>query len=163
MITQSKKTSHSYLRRILALPALLLAISLFSFTVLKAQSSSDTKRDTAGNAKRYDEKLDAEKIAREQKDRENGRLMNGKLKIALQNLSKGPEGNKLDAKKLMEAILMDPPEITYYVDGVVRSPGYIKSLKEEDVATVNVYTGDTAAKKFGEDGRHGVIEFSTKK
>jgi hypothetical protein len=163
MITQSKKTSHSYLRRVLALPVVLLAVSLFSFTVLRAQSSSDTKQDTTGNAKRYDEKVDAEKIARDQHDRENGRLMNSKLKIALQSLSQGPEGNKLDAKKLMEAILKDPPDIIYYVNGVVRSPEYVKGLKEEEVATVNLLTGDMAAKKFGENGRHGVIEFTTKK
>src|SRR5450631_3499308 len=159
MITQSKKTSHSYLRRVLALPVMLLAVSLFSFTVLKAQSSSDTKQDTAGNAKRYEEKLDAEKIAADRRDAENGRLLNGKLKIALKNLSQGPEGDKLDAKKLTEAILKDPPDIIYYVNGEKRSPDYVKGLKEDYVAAVTLLTGEAAAKKFGEDGRHGVIEF----
>ena len=159
MITQSNKTSYSYLRRILALPIILSVVSLFSCTVLRAQSD----KDTSGDAKRYAEKLDAEKIAQDQRDRENGRLLNGKLKLALMQLSQGPAGDKMDAKKLMEAILKDPPDITYYVNGGIRSPEYIKSLKEEDVTAVNVYTGDAATKKFGDNARHGIVEFSTKK
>lgn len=50
------------------------------------------------------------------------------------------------------------------IDGVKKGFGKekIKDLSPDDIATVNVFKGESALTKFGDDGRNGVIEVWTK-
>ena len=54
--------------------------------------------------------------------------------------------------------LAQPPLV--FIDGVKRD---MNSVPPNEIATVNVWKGDSAIKKYGEEGKNGVVEINTKK
>lgn len=52
---------------------------------------------------------------------------------------------------------------SFIVDGKEMTEGDFKKIKPEDIESVDVLKGDNAIKKYGEKGKHGVIEITTKK
>jgi TonB-dependent SusC/RagA subfamily outer membrane receptor len=54
------------------------------------------------------------------------------------------------------------PELLYVIDGE-RMPKGISLLNPEDIETINVYKGEGANLRYGEDGKNGVIDIRTKK
>lgn len=55
------------------------------------------------------------------------------------------------------------PQPLYYLDGVEISPERMKALDPNEIESINVFKGDSAALKYGEKGRNGVILIQTKK
>jgi TonB family protein len=56
-------------------------------------------------------------------------------------------------------------EPLYIIDGINqgRSDETIKSLDPDNIESINVLKGESALKKYGEEGQHGVVEIITKK
>lgn len=50
-----------------------------------------------------------------------------------------------------------------YLDGKEILQSELEQIKPTDIASVNVLKGETAIKKYGDKGKHGVIEITTKK
>jgi hypothetical protein len=50
----------------------------------------------------------------------------------------------------------------YIIDGKESTEEDMKSLDPSDIATINVYKGDKANEKFGDKGKDGVVEITTK-
>ncbi|WP_396635805.1 TonB family protein [Maribacter sp. R77961] len=51
----------------------------------------------------------------------------------------------------------------YLVDGVEATMDYVRALNPDDIATVNVFKNKVALDKYGEKGKYGVVEITTKK
>lgn len=73
-------------------------------------------------------------------------------------------------KRTLSKDTSTPPVITltsssplYIVDGVKRGHGMPRNVKEENIASMHVWKGEDAIKRYGEDGRFGVVEIITKK
>lgn len=68
------------------------------------------------------------------------------------------------AQKVVPKVKSEMEEPLVIIDGVRQGFGKdkIAHLKPEEIESVNVLKGETAAGKYGEDGQHGVIEVTTK-
>jgi TonB-dependent SusC/RagA subfamily outer membrane receptor len=51
----------------------------------------------------------------------------------------------------------------YVIDGVVAEDSNIESLSPDNIESISVLKGETAIAKYGEKGKNGVIEITTKK
>jgi TonB family protein len=49
-----------------------------------------------------------------------------------------------------------------YVDGIKSNEESMKAINSENIASVHVYKSDKAVERYGEDGRDGVVEITTK-
>jgi TonB-dependent SusC/RagA subfamily outer membrane receptor len=55
----------------------------------------------------------------------------------------------------------EPP--LYLIDGIAIPGDSLKNLAPNDISRINVLKGDSAVAKYGEKGRNGVVEITTKK
>jgi hypothetical protein len=62
--------------------------------------------------------------------------------------------------QLVVQIVRNPPDVIFYVNGVVTPRENIKKLDPEKIATMNIFKGKDAISRHGEKARNGVIEFT---
>jgi beta-lactamase regulating signal transducer with metallopeptidase domain len=56
-----------------------------------------------------------------------------------------------------------PKDVLYVIDGKEMESGSMKDIDPNMIKSINVLKGENAAKKYGEKGKNGVIEITTKK
>jgi hypothetical protein len=56
-----------------------------------------------------------------------------------------------------------PKDVLYIIDGKEMTSGSIKDIEPTSIKMVSVLKGENAIKKYGEKGKNGVIEITTKK
>jgi hypothetical protein len=56
-----------------------------------------------------------------------------------------------------------PKDVLYIIDGKEMTSGSIKDIEPTSIKMVSVLKGENAVKKYGEKGKNGVIEITTKK
>ena len=56
-----------------------------------------------------------------------------------------------------------PANVLYVVDEVARDKEYVNTIKPDQIQSINVLKGENAVHKYGEKGKEGVIEVTTKK
>jgi hypothetical protein len=56
-----------------------------------------------------------------------------------------------------------PKDVLYIIDGKEMTSGSIKDIDPTSIKMVSVLKGENATKKYGEKGKNGVIEITTKK
>jgi beta-lactamase regulating signal transducer with metallopeptidase domain len=178
MLATSKNARYSYLRRVCALPILLLVIFLASFKMVNAQTDPKLNPNTSVKV----DKLSIHPI--------NDSVANvaisyvdAKGKPALLNMVAGyskNDSNKkntvhdeesgerrdvslAETKEIVKQIIQNPPrEDVYFVDGKEYSPGEIRKLDPDKIRTINVYNRNEALKRFGDKAKNGAIVFTTK-
>lgn len=178
MLTTSKNTTYSYLRRLCALPVLLLVTFLVSFKIVNAQTDLKLSPNTSVKV----DKLSIHQI--------NDSVANVAInyidvqgKPAMLNLVAGyskNDSNKTnivydeesderrevsvaETKEIVKQIIQNPPaEDVYFVDGKEYSPEDVRKLDPEKIVTINVYNRKEALKRFGDKAKNGAIVFTTK-
>lgn len=142
MITNPQKTSHRYLRKLLALPLTVLLTLLLAFTY---------KNKVSENKSNYL----AEKNVITTKGDKNVLLHSRSL------TDTQPPVNILRGIKLKGSDSTNPPLIM--IDGVVQPESNFKNIDPNFIESMNVLKAKTATDKYGEDGKNGVIEIIIKK
>ena len=182
MITTSKKTPYSYIRRVLAIPLIATIVALFSVTLTKAQTDPKTN---PGSVKVTNVKIE-KKAGKASGDSladvtilyvsSNGspdtlRLKNvgfskndssqNKAHILLED---GTEKELMpgEVNSWVKSIIQDPPNVLYYVNAKQVSRESIESLDPSKVTTANTYHGQDAITRYGDKAKDGVIVFTTK-
>ena len=56
-----------------------------------------------------------------------------------------------------------PKDVLYIIDGKEMESGNMKDIDPSMIKSINVLKGETALKLYGEKGKNGVIEITTKK
>jgi TonB-dependent SusC/RagA subfamily outer membrane receptor len=56
-----------------------------------------------------------------------------------------------------------PKDVLYIIDGKEMESGSMKDIDPNTIKSINVLKGETALKLYGEKGKNGVIEITTKK
>ncbi|HET7116567.1 MAG TPA: N-acetylmuramoyl-L-alanine amidase, partial [Hanamia sp.] len=59
-------------------------------------------------------------------------------------------------------ILPPPPNALIFINGKISSKDEMKKIPSGNIQSINVLKGETAIKKYGEKGKNGVIEITTK-
>jgi hypothetical protein len=63
--------------------------------------------------------------------------------------------------QLVVQIVRNPPDVLFYVNGVVTPRENVKKLDPDKIATINIFRGKDAISRHGERAKNGVIEFTT--
>lgn len=178
MLTTSKKTQYSYLRRVCALPIVLLVTILLSFTIVNAQT--DPKLNPGDSVKVDKVSLHAindsvVEVAINYTDKNSQpRILNLTAGYSKKDSSKAnilydeesgetKEVSFAETNEIVKQIIQNPPtEDAYFVDGKEYSPEEVRKLDPEKIKTINVYNRDAALKRFGDKAKNGAIVFTTK-
>ena len=56
-----------------------------------------------------------------------------------------------------------PKDVLYIIDGKEMESGSMNDVDPNTIKSINVLKGENALKKYGEKGKNGVIEITTKK
>jgi hypothetical protein len=56
-----------------------------------------------------------------------------------------------------------PKDVLYVIDGKEMESGSMKDVDPNTIKSINVLKGENAVKKYGDKGKNGVIEITTKK
>ncbi len=163
MFTTSKKTSYSYLRRLMILPLLCLVIVFFSF---KTKGQNSTKPKIAAENKRTDKlkgvvvtdetskgnitNLEGTEATKKIKD------SSGRVVLTLTDERINTTTNNADTPAVEKALVV--------LDGVQMSweESHKKDIPAEQIKSINVLKDKPAIDKYGEKGANGVIEITTK-
>ena len=157
MITTSKQTSFSYLRRILVLPVAMLVCALFSFTMARAQNKPDSA--SMREQKLKDEQ--AEYIKQSPEEKKTHEVVQEEI-----------------SKHKAEAIMNNLPDVLYLINGVESTKEQISKLPPASIKSItclcigknrNEYKeqlqspwGKELTARFGDRVKNGVIELTTK-
>ncbi len=100
------------------------------------------------------------------KDIQSINVLKGKSATKLYG-EKGKNGVVIINKKSKEIVSTvseknSKPDPVYFVDGKEISKEELKNMPVESIASISVHKGDEAIKKYGEKGKDGVIEITTK-
>jgi hypothetical protein len=178
MLTTSKNARHSYLRRVGALPILLLVTILLSFKAVNAQTDpklnprdtlkvnkvsiharNDSLADVAINYTGEDGRSDTLTLVA-------GYSKNDSHKPNILYDEESGERKEISAeetREIVKEIIKNPPtEDIYFVDGQEYPREDIKKLDPEKIKTINSYPGGEAVKRFGDKAKKGAIVFTTK-
>ncbi|HSU49706.1 MAG TPA: M56 family metallopeptidase, partial [Segetibacter sp.] len=173
MLTSSRKTSFTYLRRIAVLPLLAFTYVLFAFTIKKGADTKSSKQalaDQVGKSevvlegKVADTKEDdiqdttfrkkANKTTRVTTDSRDTTVttdaINGQSKTAVKISSKDPKNNLNKTLVVLDGIEMSWQEFEN------------KGVKGEEIQSMNVLKDKYATDKYGDKGNDGVIEITSK-
>ena len=63
--------------------------------------------------------------------------------------------------QLVVQIVRNPPDVLFYVNGVVTPRENVKKLDPDKIATINIFRGKDAISRHGEKAKNGVIELTT--
>ena len=178
MLTTSKSAHYSWLRRVCALPLLLLVTILISFKIVNAQADpklhphdslrvnkvsiqkrNDSLADVVITYTRADGRPDSLNVIA-------GYSANDFHKANILYDDETGERREISAEETREIVKQiiqnPPPNDIYFVDGREYSPQDIKKLDPEKIKTINSYAGQEAVKRFGDKAKHGAIVFTTK-
>jgi hypothetical protein len=178
MLTTSKSVQYSWLRRLCALPILVLVTILLSFKIVNAQTDpklnpyDSVKIDKVSIHPRNDSVAD---VAINYIDANSkpatlnlvaSYSKNDSIKTNIvydEESGKRREVSIDETRDIVKEIIQNPPaEDIYFVDGTEYTAENIKKLDPETIKTINRYTGNEAVKRYGEKARKGVFVFTTK-
>lgn len=151
MLTTSKKTKYSYIRRVMILPLMVMAVGIFSVKVNATE--------------RIANKVDAFKAVVSQVITDTTKPI-----IATSLKAKGDKGviksdtiyfTKTDKNTDSSFSKKDMNKALYVVDGKKVSWESMQEINPKHIAAVNVLKGKEAT-SYGEEGRNGVILITTK-
>ncbi len=54
------------------------------------------------------------------------------------------------------------PKPLYVIDGIIKKESDLKDILPDNIKEMNVLKGETATQKYGDKGKHGVVEITTK-
>lgn len=183
MITKSNQPRYSYMRRVSALAFMcVLGIGLM-FTVQKAEGQQKAEQvEATENASVKAKELEQEVAVQRQlvvaqvkeTKKQQALAEQQKLQVAQQKKQATQqkqiaENNKISSKK-QETINKNSAtqasnqqkEPLYILDGKEISSAEMKTINTDNIKAVNVLKDESAIKKYGEKGRYGVVEISTK-
>ncbi|MFM2440093.1 MAG: hypothetical protein RLZ16_1092, partial [Bacteroidota bacterium] len=150
MLTTSKKTKYSYLRRVMILPILVIAIGLVSIKVNATE--------------RLANKVDALKAAVNQVISDTTKPIIA-VKIISSNETIKSDPNNVISEKMLKvekvSSKLDMNQALIMVDGKKVSEEQMKKINPNDIVSVNVLKGDKAI-SYGAAGSKGVILIQTK-
>ncbi len=191
MITTSKNTRYSYLRRLFALPVAVAVLVMFSFSISHAQNDPRLHPNDSVNVNKVSltKKNDPLVDVRTNYTSADGKMavLNVTARFSYNDSLKGDhmpgtyaysdkaylydeehrqfrEAGHAEVEKIVKQIIQDPPsEKTYYVDGGEWTMEDIKKLDPGTIKTVNIFNHEDAVKMYnGKIGKSGVIAFTTK-
>jgi hypothetical protein len=183
MITTSRQTAYSYTRRVLALPLIMLVLTLFSVKLVNAQTDpklhpGDSIRVTKLTLlKAAPGKKPGDSTADVTIDYITPNGSTGVLKLSNVGYSKNDsvrvpritledgttrEITGQEVREWAERIINNPPDVIYYVNGEETPKDKIKKLDIATIVTANTLHGDEAVAKYGEKARKGIILFTTR-
>ena len=181
MITSSKKTSYSYLRRVLILPLIVLVIMLFSLSVVKAQNDPRLNPGPV-NVQKVTIKKTSDSVANVRIDYLNTENTPATLNLSAKYSNKdslkeknekkaiiydGESGGKreisaAEVRDFVSQTIKNPPaDNIFFLNGKEVSKEEIYKLDPLKVKTANVFHGKEAIVKYGDKARNGVILFTT--
>ncbi|MEY3208614.1 MAG: hypothetical protein RL064_645 [Bacteroidota bacterium] len=140
MLTTSKKTKYSYLRRVMILPILVIAIGLVSIKVNATE--------------RFANKVDALKAAVNEVISDTTKPVVSVKSLSISKIVKKDSGEQASSK-------MDMNQALIMVDGKKVSEEQMKKINPNDIVSVNVLKGEKAV-TYGAAGSNGVILIQTK-
>jgi TonB family protein len=169
MLTTSKETSFTYLRKIAVLPLLMFTCLLFAFTLKKQKisfRSDETAESTtaankqAQNLKRSSENLiDANLRDTTKKKNRETKVMDVTFKDSTGNKSTTSTSvtyTSKDTGKLMRPlVVLDGKEMTWEEFNK-------RDIKSEKIQSINVLKDKSTTSKYGDKGKDGVIEITLK-
>jgi hypothetical protein len=178
MITTSRNAQYSYLRRVCALPIMLLVIILFSFKIVNAQTDPKLNPHDSVKIKKVSIHQKNDSVAdvaityvdaNGQSAALNiaaGYSKNDSTKVGVlydEESGEKREVSLVETGEIVKQIIQDPPiEKVYFVDGSEYPVAGIKKLDPQKIRTINIYNGDEAVKRYGSKAQKGVIVFTTK-
>jgi hypothetical protein len=173
MITTSKQSRFSYVRRLLVLPVLAITVLLFSFTLQKDRKTS--KQSAVTNiADTTEPSMDPKKAIYFIDGKEGTVKDVNPMQIALMNVLKpdeaikkyGDKGND-GAIEIYTKTFMNKKDNTkplYVIDGVAQNDDFkLSSINDADIKEIYVWKNDEHTKEYDDRGKNGVIEITTKK
>lgn len=160
MLTSSKKTSFTYVRRIAILPLLMFTCVLFAFTLKKGKSNSDGIEMVSGNKITLEQSNNVGEEKKRHGMFEDTIKKKGKT-VSYSNITLNNSGNKavtvegskvfLETEKLHEALIV--------LDGKsIREEELEKIIKPENIREITILNAENGFKKYGEKGKHGAVE-----
>ena len=154
MLTTSKNAQYSWLRKVCALPILLLVTILFSFKIVNAQTDPKLNPHDSVTVKKVtihpqNDSLDQVAIdyvdAKGKRDTLNitaGYSKNDSSKANIVYDEESGERREVSAaetREIVNQIIQNPPaEDIYFVDGSEYSPASIKNLDPQKIKTINI-------------------------
>ena len=97
-----------------------------------------------------------------EKKKELEKLNEVTIKLKKELAEKTPNKNDVpDKKKKLDAIEAENQPL-YVVDGEIKDKNALAALSPNDIATVDVFKGESAITAYGEKGKYGVIKIMTK-
>ncbi|MCR6720645.1 MAG: TonB-dependent receptor plug domain-containing protein [Chitinophagaceae bacterium] len=142
MITQSQKTSHRYLRKVLALPLALLVLGLVAFQVKQEVTEIQLKEDVVIN-NMNDAAVDEQTIS---------------------IIDTVPA--KANSRLKLKGVATPGKEPLYVIDGITvgeKNKALLDTLNPDRIESISVIKNAEATALYGKDAENGVIIISTKK
>jgi hypothetical protein len=158
MLTLSKNTRFSYLRRILVLPLLMVISVLFAFTLKQVKkplttSFIDKQIERQQMMGAVDNTNFADTTSTKQDEKLTGENVNVAIRISDGSRVVVSAGEVKDSLKMSKALVL--------LDGKVITQDELKEMNPSAIKSMDVLKGEAAISKYGEKGKDGVIEITT--
>lgn len=162
MFTNSKKTSYSYLRRLMILPLLSFVIVFFSFK-LKGQNLDKLSNSSANvSAIKFENVVITNEISKSNITIDKGdttikiKIAPGQVFKTITNEQINIKTDNIDTPAMLKALIV--------VDGEQKNSQSfnLKNLPAEKILSMTVLKNKSATDKYGQKGADGVIEIITK-
>jgi TonB family protein len=167
MLNSSAKTTFGYTRRVAVLPLLLITTILFAFTIKKAKVHLKTSE-----ASLIQKKEKADHFIESSQGQDT--IKKSRIKIAIANIDKNSNADvkdstrkpsisnviisakESDSNKLKNPIvILDGKQMSWEEFGK-------HEVKPDQIQSINVLKDESSIKQFGEKGKNGTIEITTK-
>jgi len=173
MLTKNKNPNVGYIGRVLVLP---LALLLFAAFTLKSKTFEKVAGAQNNSTEAAKETIDRRVLAsiinyNNQKNRIKTIIENDKLLNVLKNdtvpgksgTTSPPVGKFTKLAIREKDILTIDLNTLYVIDGKLQDNNFnLKSLPTQDIEQLNVLTRQGAIDKYGDKGKNGIIEITTK-
>ena len=135
MLTTTKNTKYSYLRRVMVLPIFIVTICLVSIKVNASE--------------KIENKLT---------------IIKNHIEAYIGDTTQAYIGDttKPTIIKINTDTVDQKTKPTYFVEGVKIAEQEIKSIPTDNIKSINILKGEQAIKKYANDGKNGVVEISLK-
>jgi TonB family protein len=160
MLTTSKKTSFTYLRRIAILPLLMFTCVLFAFSLKKGKINSHGNKTISGN------KITIEPAYKVGEEKANDAIPDDTTKrkgktVSFSNITINNRGNNVVTVEGSKAFLETEKlhEVLIVLDGKsILEEELEKIIKPENIREITILNAENGLKKYGEKGKHGAVE-----
>jgi beta-lactamase regulating signal transducer with metallopeptidase domain len=166
MLTSSKNTSFSYLRRVAVLPLLFVASVLFAFTIKEVKTRVITHASKGDNTTANKQTSLVQKefdtyeslVDTSFKIKQDNKVPAKSDKVSVTTASNQIEvvvkaGAAKDTLKVSKALVL--------LDGKIITQEEMKDIKPSQIKSINVLKGQSATDKYGDEGKNGVIEITS--